>query len=182
MNALFLTALNHKVKISRGSSFPWKKILRRTMFVAIAAPLVIVPAAVLAVVAVVTGPPIPVAINGAVGVGEEAVDISGQITIATRIIPDPDFGNPPSLELILDFNNVKANGKVKKQDKFATEAQVIVRRPLVPLDGVEVTFPYTNGNGNNAKSTKSAVAKLSVSFNASTGVAITSTVKDIPPG
>lgn len=162
--------------VKRG--FQWNKILRRTAMMVIVTPLVMVPAAVMAVVAVVTGPPIPVNVNGNVGVGPDAVALSGQITVGTRIIPDPDFGNPPSLELIVDFSSVKGKGNGGGSSQFTTEAQTIIHRPLLALDPIEVTFPYSNGNS--ANSAKTAVATLMVSFNAASGVAVTSTVKDMP--
>ena len=178
MNTLYLHASTDAAKAAVKRNFQWKKFLRRTAIIVIAAPIVIVPAAVMAVVSVVSGPPIPVSVNGTVGTGVDAVDLNGQMTVATRIIPDPDFGSPPSLELIVDFSSVKGNGKAKGQEKFATEAQVIIHRPLLALDPVEVTFPYFAGNS--AKSAKTAKAKLMVAYNAQTGISITSTVTDVP--
>jgi hypothetical protein len=178
MNTIRLHAVPDGKKTVLERNKRWKPILRRTLLAAIIAPIVIAPAMVSAVVAVVTGAPIPVAVNGTVGAAGDTVDISGQITVTTRIIPDPDFGSPNNLELIVDFSNVKGNGKGNGTSKFATEAQTVIHRPLLALDPIEVTFPYTQGN--NVNSTKTAVATLMVSFNASTGVAITSTVKDVP--
>jgi hypothetical protein len=178
MNTLSLHGSTNAVQAAVKRSFQWKKFLRRTAIIVIAAPIVMVPAAVMAVVSVVAGPPIPVSVNGIVGTGVDAVELNGQMTVATRIIPDPDFGSPPSLELIVDFSSVKGNGKAKGQEKFATEAQVIIHRPLLALDPVEVTFPYFAGNS--AKSAKTAKATLMVAFNAQTGISITSTVTDMP--
>lgn len=178
MNTLPLNTLTPVAEVRLGNRNQWKTILRRTMIVVIAAPLVIVPAAVLAVVVVVTGPPIPVTINGTVGTGPDAVALSGQITIATRIIPDPDFNSPTNLELVIDFSSVKGQGNANGNSKFATEAQTIIHRPLLALDPIEVTFPYSQGNS--ANSAKTAVAKLMVSFSAASGVSITSIVKDMP--
>jgi hypothetical protein len=178
MNSIVLNAKTYAAKSVFGSGLKWKTILRRMVIVAVVAPVVIVPTAVLAVVAVVAGPPIPVTVNGTVGTGVDAVDLNGQMTIATRIIPDPDFNGPTNLELVIDFSSVKGNGKAKGQEKFATEAQVIIHRPLLALDPIEVTFPYNAGN--NANSAKTAKATLAVSFNAASGVAITSTVNDVP--
>jgi hypothetical protein len=178
MNTLSLNPSTMVTLAAVNSGSQWRKFLRRTIIVALAAPVLMVPAGVLAVVAVVAGPPIPVTVNGTVGAGGDAVDLNGQMTVATRIIPDPDFGAPPILELVIDFSSVKGNGKAKGQEKFATEAQTIIHRPLLALDPVEVSFPYNAGN--NANSAKSAVATLMVSFNAASGVSITSTVKDAP--
>lgn len=178
MNTLSLNASTNAAQAAVKRGLQWKKILRRTAIIVIAAPLVIVPAAVLAVVAVVTGPPVAVGVNGNVGAGPDAVALSGQITVSTRIIPDADFGNPPSLELIVDFSSVKGKGNGNGNSQFTTEAQTIIHRPLLALDPVEVTFPYSNGNS--VHSAKTAVATLMVSFNATSGVAITSTVKDVP--
>jgi len=178
MNILSLNAKTHASKATTGNGARWKTVLRRSAVIFAVSPLIIAPAAVLAVVAVVTGPPIPVTVNGTVGTGVDAVDLNGQMTVATRIIPDPDFNSPTNLELIIDFSSVKGNGKAKGQEKFATEAQVIIHRPLLALDPVEVTFPYFAGNS--AKSAKVAKAKLMVAFNAQTGISITSTVTDMP--
>jgi hypothetical protein len=179
MNTLSLNTQANAAQAAVKPGLQWKKVVRRTAIIVVAAPLVIVPAAVMAVVAVVTGPPIAVNVNGTVGTGVDAVDLNGQMTVATRIIPDPDFNSPTNLELIIDFSSVKGNGKAKGQEKFATEAQVVIHRPLLALDPVEVTFPYFAGNG--ANSAKTAKAKLMVAFNAQTGISITSTVTDVPP-
>jgi hypothetical protein len=178
MNTLSLNASTDAAQTAVKRGLQWKAVLRRTVIVVLCAPVIIIPATVMAVVAVVAGPPIPVTINGTVGTGGDAVDINGQMTVATRIIPDLDFGNGPTLELIVDFNNVKGNGKANGQAKFATEAQVIIHRPLLALDAVEVTFPYNQGNG--AKSARTAKATMMVSFDAKKGVSITSGVRDMP--
>lgn len=178
MNILSLNASANAAQAAVSSAARWKTILRRSIIILVVSPLVIVPAAVLAVVAVVAGPPIAVNVNGTVGTGVDAVDLNGQMTVATRIIPDPDFNSPTNLELIVDFSSVKGNGKAKGQEKFATEAQVVIHRPLLALDPVEVTFPYNAGNS--ANSAKVAKATLMVSFNATTGVGITSSVTDMP--
>ena len=171
MNVLPLNALTPDAKTTVGNRQPWKAVLRRTMIVVIAAPLIIVPAAVLAVVAVITGPAITVPVSGTVGAGIDAVVLSGQMKIAPRIIPDPDFNSPTNLELAIDFVGVKGKGVTS----FSTEAQTIIHRPLLALDPIEVTFPYSAGN-----IAKTAKAILMVSFNAASGVSITSTVRDVP--
>ena len=178
MNALSLNESTHAAKATVDGKKRWKVALRRMMVVLFAAPLVIVPAAVLAVVAVVTGPPILVTVNGTVGTGADAVALSGQIKIATRIIPDPDFNSPTNLELTIDFSNVTGKGNGSGTSKFSTEAQTIIHRPLLALDPIEVTFPYSQANS--ANSAKTAKATLMVSFNAASGVSITSTVVDMP--
>jgi hypothetical protein len=174
------TYVHHAISDADTSEKPkskskWGRGLRCLILGGVVAPLVIGPVAVMAVVA---GPPIPVTVNGTVGNGAEAVDLSGQITIATRIIDDPVFNGPTILELVIDFSSVKGKGKGSGQNKFETEAQTIIHRPLLAMDPIEVTFPYFAGN--NMNSAKTAVATLNVSFNAATGVAITSTVKDVP--
>ena len=178
MNTLSLNASTNAAQAAAKRGLQWKTVLRRTVVVALCAPVIIIPATVMAVVAVVAGPPIPVTINGTVGTGVDAIDINGQMTVATRIIPDLDFGNGPTLELIVDFSSVKGNSKAKGQEKFATEAQVVIHRPLLALDAVEVTFPYNQGNS--ANSAKTAKATMMVSFDAKKGVSITSGLTDMP--
>ena len=173
MKTISLHALPEAMEDTRHRPY-WKTVLRRLVITSIVAPFVIGPVVVMAVVA---GPPIPVTVNGTVGNGADAVDLSGQMMIATRIIPDPDFNGPTNLELVIDFSSVKGNGKANGQAKFATEAQTIIHRPLLALDPIEVTFPYTAGN--NVNSARAAKATLMVSFSAASGLAITSTVQDV---
>ena len=173
-----LGASTHDLGPAVHTRLQWKTALHRTLIIALLALVLFGAASSLAVVAVVALPPIPVAINGTVGNGADAVEINGQMTIATRIIPDPDFNGPTVLELIIDFSSVKGNGKAKGQEKFSTEAQTIIHRPLLALDPIEVTFPYNAGNS--IRSAKTAKATLMVGFDARTGINITSTVKDVP--
>lgn len=178
MKTLNLNASTDTADAPVKSGLQWKKALRRTLIIVTAAPVVLLPASVFAIVVTTNLPPISVPISGTVGTGIDAVDINGVMTVAARIIPDPDFGGPTNVELIVDFSSVKGNGKAKGQEKFTTQAQVIIHRPLLVFDPIEITFPYFAGN--NAKSAKTAKATLSVAFNGKTGVGITSSVTDVP--
>jgi hypothetical protein len=175
MNILRLNAAPNSAPTAQESKPHLKAFLRRLVITAVVAPFVIGPVAVMAVVA---GPPIPVKVNGIVGTGGDAVELSGQMTIATRIIDDSVFNGPTILELVIDFSSVKGKGNGNGSSKFETEAQTIIHRPLLALDAIEVTFPYSAGNS--VHSAKTAKATLSVSFNAASGIAISSTVKDVP--
>lgn len=151
----------------------WKRFFRPALVLAVALPLVVVPMLALAVVQAL---PRPVSIDGSINSDTENIAFSGQMTITPRIIEDTVFSGPTILELIIDFSNVKGQGKSSGK-KFLTDAQTIVRRPLLAFDQVEATFPYATGN--DVQSAGTAKALISVSFNASTGFTITSKITKV---
>jgi hypothetical protein len=152
----------------------WKRFVRPMLITAIAVPAVIAP---LLVLAVVQGPTVPVVVDGAVSTDTENIAFAGEMTISTRVIDDTVFNGPTMLEMIIDFSNVKGQGKASGK-KFTSEAQVIVHRPLLAFDEVEVIFPYTQGN--DVHGARSAMATISASFSAKSGIALTSKIKKVP--
>jgi hypothetical protein len=151
-----------------------KRRLYRAAAAALAAPLIVIPIAVLAVSSGVT---VPVKLEGTVGNGTDSVAFSGQATITPRIITDTVFNGPTVLELVIDFASVKGTEKSSGR-QFGTVAQAIVRRPLLAFDQVEVTFPYYAGA--EVSATRTALASFGVSFAAASGVTITSKVTSLP--
>jgi hypothetical protein len=152
----------------------WKRFVRPMLITAIAIPAVIAP---LLVLAVVQGPTVPVTVDGSISSDTETIGFGGEMTISTRVIEDTFFNGPTMLELVVDFSRVKGQGKTSGK-KFASEAQVIVHRPLLAFDEVEVIFPYTQGNDVHAA--RSAMATISASFSAKSGIILTSKIKKIP--
>lgn len=148
----------------------WKKSLRFALISVIAAPLIAVP---ILVMAVVHGPPIPVKVAGTIGSTTENIGFSGQMTVATRMIGDPDFRGPTILELTVDFSNVKGVGMASGR-KFVSEAQTVIHRPLLAFDTIELTFPYTPGNDVHLAQT--ATATINVTFSAASGLGLTSKI------
>ena len=152
----------------------WKRFLRSILIIAIAIPAVLVP---LLVWAVVQGPTVPVMVDGTISSDTENIAFGGEMTITTRVIEDTFFNGPTMLEMIVDFSRVKGEGKASRK-KFTTEAQVIVHRPLLAFDEVEVIFPYTQGNDVHAA--RSAMVTISTSFSARSGIVLTSKIKKVP--
>lgn len=152
----------------------WKRFVRPMLITAIVVPAVIAP---LLVLAVVQGPTVPVLVDGAISSDTETIGFGGEMTISTRVIDDTVFNGPTMLEMIIDFSNVKGQGKASGK-KFTSEAQVIVHRPLLAFDEVEVIFPYTQGNDVHAA--RAAMAVISASFSAKSGIVLTSKIKKVP--
>lgn len=152
----------------------WKIFLRPALVAAIAIPAVVLP---LLVLAVVQGATVPVLVDGTISSDTENIGFAGEMTITTRVIDDTVFNGPTMLEMIIDFSRVKGQGKASGK-KFATEAQVIVHRPLLAFDEVEVIFPYVEGN--NVHAARTAMAVISASFSASAGIVLTSKIKKVP--
>jgi len=152
----------------------WTRFVRPLILTAIAIPVVIAP---LFVWAVVQGPTVPVLVDGTISSDTETIGFAGEMTITTRVIEDTFFSGPTLLEMTIDFSRVKGEGKVSRK-KFATEAQVVVHRPLLAFDEIEVIFPYTQGNDVHAA--RSAMAVISTSFSARSGIVLTSKIKKVP--
>ena len=152
----------------------WKRVVRPLLVTAIVLPAVIAP---LLVLAVVQGPTVPVLVDGTINSDTENVAFGGEMTISTRVIDDTVFNGPTMLEMVIDFSRVKGQGKASG-NKFTSEAQVIVHRPLLAFDEVEVIFPYTQGN--DAHAARSAMAVISASFSARSGIVLTSKIKKVP--
>lgn len=152
----------------------WKRFLRPALVAAIAIPAVVVP---LFVLAVVQGATVPVLVDGTISSDTENIGFGGEMTITTRVVEDTFFNGPTLLEMNIDFSQVKGQGKASGK-KFTSEAQVIVHRPLLAFDEVEVIFPYTEGN--NVHAARSAVAIISASFSARSGIVLTSKIKKVP--
>jgi hypothetical protein len=148
----------------------WKKLRHIARASSVAGPLVAIPVIVMAAV---VGPSVPVNVDGTVSSGTENVGFAGQLTISTRIIDDPDFKAPTILELSIDFSNVRGQGKASGR-KFGTEAQTVIHRPLLAFDSFELTFPYTQGNDVHAA--RSATVSIDVTYNARSGIGVTSKV------
>lgn len=153
----------------------WKRFVRPMLVAAIAIPAVVAP---LLVLAVVQGPTVPVLVDGTIISDTENIGFGGEMTISTRIIDDTFFNGPTMLEMVIDFGRVKGQGKASGK-KFTSEAQVIVHRPLLAFDEIEVIFPYTQGN--DVHGARSAMATISASFSARSGIALTSKIKKVPP-
>lgn len=152
----------------------WKQFVRPMLITAIAVPAVIAP---LLVLAVVQGPAVPVAVNGTISSDTENIGFGGEMTISTRVIDDTVFNGPTMLEMIIDFSRINGQGLASGK-KFTSQAQVIVHRPLLAFDEVEVIFPYTQGN--DVHGARSAVATISASFSARSGIVLTSKIKKLP--
>lgn len=152
----------------------WKRVVRPVLITAVAVPAVIAP---LLVLAVVQGPTVPVLVDGSISSDTETIGFGGELTISTRVIDDTVFNGPTMLEMVVDFSRVKGLGRASGR-RFTTEAQVIVHRPLLAFDEVEVIFPYTQGNDVHAA--RSAMVTISASFSARSGIVLTSKIKKVP--
>lgn len=152
----------------------WKRFLHPLLAAAMAVPLLTVAAPALAAI---TGPAMPVNVDGTISSDTENIGFGGQMTISTRVIDDPVFSSPTIVELIIDFGNVVGVGKSSGK-KFVTQAQTVVHRPLLAFDQIEVIFPYAPGS--DVQLARAAKVFIAVSFNANSGFSMTSKISRVP--
>lgn len=110
-------------------------------------------------------------VNGAVsssGGQSEAVIFSGQASISGKVIPDPDFGAPPILEIVIDLSNVSGTG-VRSGKTYLVSTQAVLHRPLLAFDSIELSFPFI-AEGDDMLRARSALASFSIQFSAARGI------------
>ena len=76
----------------------------------------------------------------------ESIPFSGKVQIKTTVVPDPDFGAPPSVHVAIDALDVQGLGATTKTKYFANE-EVEVMRFLVASDQLDFTFVITTDPG-----------------------------------
>lgn len=112
-----------------------------------------------------------VSINETVRNDIETVRFSGQAIIAAQIVDDVLTHAPRVLQLLIDFSQITGVGVSSKQ-KYITEAQCILHRPLLSLDSIQVSFPYhISGDFGSARS---VIATFTVRYQGAKGIEITS--------
>ena len=80
----------------------------------------------------------------------EAVNFVGAAVVSSRLVPDPDFGNP-SLVMQFDLTGITGTG-AQSGIKYVLTSQEHVIRPLAANQNVEFTFPMaTDDNAPIAK-------------------------------
>jgi hypothetical protein len=112
-------------------------------------------------------------VSGIVSTQPESVAFSGQAQVSSELVLDTSrFFTPPHVLLIVDLSNVSGVGS-STGAKYAARSGEIVRRQLVSMDTVEITFPFSRGTTMGMSSVRSGVVTFALSFDLNTG-AITS--------
>lgn len=127
---------------------------------------------------VVKGPPLSLPVNALLASVTERIGLTGQVAVTSRIIEDPDFHAPAMLELTINFGGVRGVG-LSTRSVFVSEAQTIVRRPLLPFDEIEAVFPSAPGSDLGRAFVSKAV--ISVAYNQASGLLLSTRVVSMPP-
>ena len=103
-----------------------------------------------------------VTVRGIVSGAAESVSFSGQAQLSTRVVTDPDFGNPPTVILSIDLGGVTGVGSSTGK-KYVVSSKDIMNRRLSPGDTVQVNFPF-NVSGGSPLSASVGTASFNLSF------------------
>jgi len=149
--------------------------MRRSLFTPVALPAAV---AILGVLVWAGGPAVAafttalssalIGIKGTVSGTPESVAFSGQAKIGSKMVTDPDFGNPPTVVLSIDLSNVTGVGSSTGKT-YVTSSRVILDRRLTAADTVQVPFPFFPSGGG-AMSARVGMASFNLSFNVNTGM------------
>src|SRR6266478_3539638 len=116
------------------------------------------------------GTPAPAGTRTVAPGGQEAVTCTGALKLSAVAVKDPVM--PPSVVFSFDSRGLSCVGQTSKI-AYLNSGQANLTRPLVANDVVETTFAYYQDVAGGYLKAQTAVAKLSVSYDTTTG-AITS--------
>ena len=86
-----------------------------------------------------------ISVSGTVSGQPEAVTFSGQAQVSSELVLDTSrFHLPPAVILTIDLSRVSGTGS-STGAKYVASSGDIVRRHLVGVDTVEITFPFSRG-------------------------------------
>jgi hypothetical protein len=108
-----------------------------------------------------------VAVSGVVSAVPESVSFSGQAQVSTKVVTDPDFGNPPTVVISIDLSSITGVGSSSK-NKYLISNQEILTRTLIAADTVQMTFPFYVSGSSAIGATTIGKASFSLSFDMTT--------------
>lgn len=111
-----------------------------------------------------------VKMSGKVSTAAEYVSLSGSAKIESRVVwSELNTVTAPSIRLDIDLSGISGTGSVTKA-KYVTGAREIARRRLVATDLLDVSFPfYVSGTNGELGSTRTGIARFSLSYDVNTG-------------
>jgi hypothetical protein len=107
-------------------------------------------------------------VSGSVIGSPETVSFSGTVTIGSKRVSDPDFGNPDIVVLSVDLSGMKGTGQSSKAT-YVVSNQEVIQRPLTAADNIVVTFPFSRSGTSMSMSPRIGAATLALSFDVTTG-------------
>jgi len=107
-------------------------------------------------------------VSGSVTGAPETVSFSGSVSINSKRVSDPDFGNPDIVVLSLDLSGMKGTGQSSKAT-YVVSNQEIIQRPLTSAENIVVTFPFAKSGSSMSMSPRIGAATLALSFDVTTG-------------
>jgi len=108
-------------------------------------------------------------VSGTVSGVPESVSLSGTAKIESRVVwSEIDMAVPASITLDIDLSGISGVGQTSKK-KYVTNAREIALRRLSSTDLVDVTFPFYVSGTNGFPSSRTGLARFSLSYDVNTG-------------
>jgi hypothetical protein len=107
-------------------------------------------------------------VGGAVIGQPESVVFAGLAKIDSKMVTDPDFGNPPNVVLSIDLSGVSGVG-LSTKTKYVTASREIVIRPLAATDQVEIDFPFYQSGTDASVTSRTGQVTFALSFDLASG-------------
>ena len=98
----------------------------------------------------------------------EAVNFVGTAVVTSRVVPDPDFGNP-SLIMQFDLTGVTGTG-AQSGIKYVLTSQEHVVRPLASNQNIDFTFPMATDENAPISKVRTGSARFVMNVDLATGL------------
>lgn len=96
----------------------------------------------------------------------ENIAFVGKVFTTSKVVTDPDFGNPPTAVLSIDLRNLVGKGATTHA-KYVVTGQFQIDRPLGPSDTLKLAFPYYL-SGADIDTAQVGLATVNLTFNTGT--------------
>jgi len=108
-------------------------------------------------------------VSGTVSGEPESVSLSGKANLESRVVwSERNTAEPAAITLNIDLSGISGMGRSTKM-KYVTNAREIALRRLSATDLVEVAFPFYVSGTDGVSSSRTGLARFSLSYDVNTG-------------
>lgn len=112
-----------------------------------------------------------VPVSGTVGGAPEVVSFSGSVQIRSLLVKDPDFGKPPTVQLVIDLVDVFGKG-LTSGAKYVTTAEFVNSTEINANEVIELTFPFQPESKKGYLVARAGLMALTLKFDARNGAIV----------
>ncbi len=109
-----------------------------------------------------------VPVTGTVGGAPELVAFTGNVHIRSTLVKDPDFGKPPTVQLVIDLVDIIGKG-LTSGARYVSTAEFHNSTGLEAHEVIEMTFPFQPASSKGHLVARAGTMALTLKFDARNG-------------